>query len=99
MAGLPFLIVVAGALAVVAHHAFRNPRGVYLRSAAGVALVTFGWALIWFLAAPSNEAGFGFFAIWVVLVALSLLIAIAACIGATVRHLLGDGPKSHRAWG
>ena len=73
---------------MLAVRAFLHPRGVYLRSVVGVLLITLGWALFWFLMSPSNEAGFGFFAIWVVLAAFGLVIAFAACLGATVRHLV-----------
>lgn len=87
MAALPLLVFLLGVLGVVGRHAFLHPKGAYLRSAAGVALVTLGWAAIWLLISPSNEAGFGFFAIWVVLVALALLLAVAACLGATARYV------------
>ncbi len=90
------LFLVLGALVFLAHRTFRRPRGVYLRSVAGVLLVTLGWALIWLVASPSNEAGFGFFAIWVVLIASSLALALAACLGATARHLV-DGLQARRA--
>lgn len=93
---LPVIIVVLGGLAVLAAYAFRHPRGVYIRSAAGVLLVTFGWALFWLLMSPSSEAGFGFFAIWVVLAALALVVALAACLGATARYVV-DGLRTRRA--
>jgi hypothetical protein len=80
-------LLLLAALGFLAWRTFQRPRGVYLRSAAGVLIVTFGWALFWLVVSPSNEAGFGFFAIWVVLVALAVIVAFAACLGATVRHV------------
>jgi len=96
MSALPVLLLMVAALVVVGHHAFQHPKGVYLRSATGVLLVTLGWALIWLLVSPADEAGFGFFAIWVVLVALALLIGLAACVGASARHIF-EGLKARCA--
>lgn len=81
------LLLLAIVLGFIAWRAFRKPRGVYLRSAIGVAGVTLGWAAIWFAASPANEAGFGFFAIWIVLVAIALAAGLAASLGATARYI------------
>lgn len=82
------LLLLLGAAGFLAHRAFRRPRGVYLKSVLGVLGVTLGWAGFWMLMSPANEAGFGFFAIWVVLVALAVAAALAACLGASVRHVV-----------
>ncbi|MBY0564816.1 MAG: hypothetical protein K2P58_11590 [Hyphomonadaceae bacterium] len=87
MQGWVFLALLLGALGFLALRSFLRPRGVYLRSVGGVLLVTLGWAGFWLVMSPSNEAGFGFFAIWVVLVALVSCLAIAACAGATARYI------------
>lgn len=82
------LLLPVGALGAVAWTAFRRPHGVYWKSAAGVLAVALGWAAIWLLASPANEAGFGFFAVWVVLVAIALALALVASAAATARHLV-----------
>jgi hypothetical protein len=88
-----FVVLVLGALGVLAAHAYARPRGVYLRSVAGFFAVTLGWALIWLLLSPSNEAGFGFFAIWIVLAALAFVLTVTACAGATARYIV-DGMRA-----
>jgi len=89
---LEFVLVLAYGAALIgaAGYAFVNPAGVYGRSAAGVALIIVAATLLWWSASPaiSNEAGFGAFAISAAIVALALLIAITACLAATVRHAL-----------
>lgn len=87
---MPLLLLLFGGLAFVAFRAFQRPRGVYLRSAFGVLGAVLGWALFWLLMSPGNEAGFGFFAIWVALGALALFVGLAASLGATVRYV-ADG--------
>jgi hypothetical protein len=94
MNGWPVFFLLLVPLGLLAWRAFRNPRGVYLRSVAGVLLVALGWAGFWWLMSPANEAGFGFFAIWVVLIALASATALAACLGATARHVFDAlGPR------
>lgn len=87
MHGLSPLLVLLLPLALLAHHAYRHPRGVYTRSLAAVVIVILGWAGIWWLSSPSNEAGFGFFVVWVALAALAILGGLAAVAGATARHV------------
>jgi hypothetical protein len=82
------IVLLLGGFGAVAWGGFRRPRGVYWKSAASVAAVVLGWAALWLIVSPSNEAGFGFFAIWVVLTAIALLLALAACAGATARHVV-----------
>lgn len=79
-----------GALLAAATHAFMRPNGIYWRSAAGVGVVIALATAIWWLGSPviSNETGFGAFAIWCAVVALATLVAAAACLAATLRHLL-----------
>jgi hypothetical protein len=83
-----WLLLLCAALAFAAYRAYRRPHGVYLKSVLGVVGVIVGWALFWFALSPANEAGLGFFAIWVVLAALALAIGLAASLGATARHLV-----------
>ncbi len=87
MLGWSFLLVLLVPLGLLAGHAYRHPRGVYLRSLAAVAIVILGWAGIWWLSSPSNEAGFGFFVVWVALAVLAALGGLAAVAGATARHV------------
>lgn len=87
---MPLLLLLFGGLAFVAFRAFQRPRGVYLKSAFGVIGAVLGWAPFWLLMSPGNEAGLGFFAIWVVLGALALVFGLASSLGATVRYV-ADG--------
>jgi hypothetical protein len=89
---LEFVLIASyvGALFAAALHAFAHPRGVYWRSAVGAG-VAFALATgIWWLGSPviSDAAGLGAFAIWLAVIVLAGVIAIAACIAATLRHAL-----------
>jgi uncharacterized membrane protein YeaQ/YmgE (transglycosylase-associated protein family) len=84
---MPWLLLLLGGLAFVFFRAFQRPRGVYLKSALGVLGAVLGWALFWLVMSPGNEAGFGFFVIWAVLGGLALALGLAACLGATARHV------------
>jgi hypothetical protein len=51
---------------------------------------------MWWLGSPmiSNEAGLGAFVIWLAVIVLAAVAAVAACIAATLRHLLNTaGPR------
>lgn len=82
------LLAYAAGLIWIGVRAFARPRGVYWRSAAGVAVTALAAGLLWQLAAPSGEAGFGALVIWAALVALALLAGLVASAAATVRHML-----------
>jgi hypothetical protein len=88
MLELVLLLGYVAAIVVVAHRAFVRPCGTYWRSAASVLGVAVAAGVLWQLASPSNEAGFGFFVIWCGLVALTLLGAIVASLAATARHII-----------
>jgi len=90
MADIALMLGLVAALIGVTGFAFMRPDGVYWRSAAGVVLTVAAASAVWLAASPaiSNEAGFGAFAIWLAVVALSVLGAAAACIAATARHVL-----------
>ena len=79
-----------GVLFAAAIHAFLRPRGVYWRSAAGLGIAFLLSTGVWWLSSPviSGEAGFGAFAVWLAAIVLAAVIAIAACIAATLRHAL-----------
>lgn len=85
---LALLLGYVAALIAVARHAFVRPRGTYWRSAASVVGVAIIAGLLWQLASPANEAGFGFFVIWCALVALTLIGAIVASLAATARYIV-----------
>jgi hypothetical protein len=87
MLGFVLILGYAAALIAVAHRAFTKPRGAYWRSAASVVGVALAAGMIWQLASPANEAGFGFFVIWCGLVALTLIGAIVASLAATARYI------------
>jgi hypothetical protein len=87
MLDLIVLLAYVAFLVYAAARSFTQPRGVFWRSAAGVLAVAVSGAALWALASPSNEAGFGFFAIWCMAVAAALLAALVACAGATARYL------------
>lgn len=88
MLDLALLLAYVAALVYVALRAFARPDGVYWRSAAGVGAAALGAALIWQIISPSPEAGFGASVLWAAVVALATMMALAACIAATVRHVL-----------
>jgi hypothetical protein len=96
MLGWSSLLVLLAPMGFLAHRAYRRPRGVYLRSVAAVALVVLGWAAIWLLSSPSNEAGFGFFVVWVALTVLALLAGLAAAAGATARYVADTLGVAHK---
>lgn len=78
------------ALLSAAIYSFLHPRGVYWRSGAGLIAAVALATAIWWLASPmiSDAAGLGAFAIWCAVVIFSAMIAAAACLAATLRHLL-----------
>lgn len=82
------LLAYLGGLAWVAGYAFMKPKGVYLRSLIGFAVPAALSAATWIVASPliSNEAGFGAFLLFCVVVALAALAAVAACIAASLRY-------------
>jgi hypothetical protein len=87
----PALIMVfLAATAWIGVRAFQNPEGVYLRSLIGVLLGVLAAIAMWWLASPmiSNEAGFGAFVLFCMVVALCSFVAIVACVAASVRHVL-----------
>ncbi len=86
MLGWSSLFVLLVPLGFLAHQSYRHPHGVYLRSVGAVVLVVLGWAVIWLLLSPWNEAGFGFFVVWVGLTALALAAGLAAVAGASARY-------------
>lgn len=79
-----------GVLFAAAIHAFLHPRGVYWRSAAGLGAVCALATGIWWLGSPviANEAGLGAFVLWLAAIVLAGVIAVTACIAATLRHVL-----------
>jgi len=79
-------LVYAAALVWAAQRAYRSPRGVYWRSAAGVAGAALAAAALWALVSPAPAAGFGALVIWCAIVALALAIAVAASLAATLRY-------------
>ena len=83
-----FILVFLAGTAWIAGRAFQNPKGTYLRSLIGLLLSVLAAAAIWELASPSNEAGFGAFALFCGVVALCAFVAIVACIAASLRHVL-----------
>ncbi len=89
---LEFVVVAfyVGALFAAAVHAFLNPRGVYWRSAVGLgAAIGLATAFWWLSSAViSDAAGLGAAAIWLMVIVLAALIASAACLAATLRHML-----------
>ena len=89
---LEFVVIAfyVGALFAAAMYAFVNPRGVYWRSAAALGVAIALATAVWWLGSPmiSNEAGLGAFVIWLAVIVLAAVVAVAACIAATLRHLL-----------
>ena len=83
-----FILVFLAGTAWIAVRAFQNPKGTYLRSLIGLLLSVLAAAAIWELASPSNEAGFGAFVLFCIVVALCAFVAIVACIAASLRHVL-----------
>jgi uncharacterized membrane protein (DUF4010 family) len=83
-----FILVFLAATAWIAVRAFRNPKGIYLRSLIGFLLSVLAAAAMWELASPSAEAGFGAFVLFCMVAALSAFVAIVACTAATLRHVL-----------
>lgn len=90
MLELILILLYVGALIAAAVYAFVQPRGVYWRSALGFGAVVVLAAAVWWLGSPfiAQEAGLGAFAIWLAISCLAALVALAACAGATLRHLL-----------
>lgn len=84
-----FVIALLGACGWVAFHAFASPRGVYLRSAIGVAGTVLVALAVWWAASPviSNAAGFGAFVLFCAAVLLGAGVALVACLAATLRYL------------
>lgn len=83
-----FILIFLAGTAWIAVRAFQNPKGIYLRSLIGLFLSVLAAAAIWELASPSNEAGFGAFVLFCIVVALCAFVAIVACTAATLRHFL-----------
>jgi hypothetical protein len=90
MLELVLLLVFLTATAWIAVRAFRNPKGIYLRSLIGLLLGVLAAVAVWQLASPviANEAGLGAFVLFCIVVALCAFVAIVACIAASVRHVL-----------
>jgi Tfp pilus assembly protein PilE len=79
-----------GTLAWIALRAYLNPDGVYLKS-----LIGFGAAIavalcVWLLAGPliANEAGLGALIVFLMAVAVAGIVALVACMSATLRYVL-----------
>lgn len=87
MLELMILVALAGAGVLLAVHAFTHPKGVYVRSLAGVVLTVFGAAALWHFFPPrSAEAGLGAFLLFAAVSALAIAAALVACASATARH-------------
>jgi uncharacterized membrane protein len=84
------IAVYAGLLVAAAAFAFMRPSGVYWRSVVGVGATMLIAAALWQLGSPliSPEDGLGVFLIWCAVTALAAGVATAACIAATLRHIL-----------
>jgi len=84
-----FVLMLLAACGWVAHRAFANPRGVYVRSVVGVGLTVAAALAVWWAASPviSNEAGLGAFVLFCAAVLLGASVALVACLAATLRHL------------
>jgi zinc transporter ZupT len=86
---LVLILVFLAATAWIAVRAFQNPKGTYLRSLIGFLLGALAAAAIWWLFPPiSSEAGFGYFVLFCIVVALCGFVAVVACIAASARHVL-----------
>jgi hypothetical protein len=85
-----FALLYLAALLAAATYAFLRPHGVYWRSAAGMGAAIVLATALWWLASPmiSNAAGLGAFVIWCATIVLAGVIAVAACLAATLRYLL-----------
>jgi hypothetical protein len=90
MFDLFILLAFLGALAWIALRAYLNPDGVYLKS-----LIGFGAAIavalcVWLLAGQfiANEAGLGALVVFLMAVAVAGIVALVACMSATLRYVL-----------
>ena len=90
MLDLAFLLLLLAGAGWIAWRAFQRPRGVYLRSLLGFAAVVGAALGLWALGDPliSDAGGLGAFLIFVAVSAFAGLVALAACLAATLRHAL-----------